>query len=223
MKLEELIVGNIVILDTSALWGVGKSIVEVLYSGRKGLNSLRRDEIEFHHSVVEEIEKIAGNHRMLWINEVVEEMRRFMNIINQQTEFIKKFSDDDNYDKIELLDNYCDRFYRLLKKAKNSDLREKFSLEQQNKYAQIIEEIEKIPERTSESEINRERLKKHYPLGKILRTDEKIIATAFTLLYDEPVSVITRDKNMIENISQLYIHINPPYQLGLINRDVLPK
>lgn len=107
----------------------------------------------------------------------------------------RKAWDDSSGEVLDEYGLYADKFYGLLRTLGSRDPRNSFDRDQRNNYAVLLN-VARAHARTEPKAVDI-RNKGHYvsrkEIGADLETDQKVVATAFTLAHTEPVLILTRD------------------------------
>ncbi len=99
-------------------------------------------------------------------------------------------------DTLKEIRHYADRLYVLLRELRNKDLRNNFTPEQKETYQGLIAMLEPLSDAYVLMANKQKRLRKPKNIRSSLKTNEKIIATAFTSAYQKPVLILTRDSHI---------------------------
>lgn len=218
---------SIFLLDTSFTSPYtenGNDITEVLYKGIGGLNALSEKELEIRVSQLSTLEAFLTYNKLVMLSEGERELQEGIRILNQQLTYLQRMKnmkqrkrkkickreylfEEETENVLELLKLHNKKIYEIYRKLHKTDPRDRFD-EKQRKIYEIFLVISESQQEQKEAEI---KLKHPLLLGESLHTDVKLVATAYTLAYRNPITILTRDKG-IELMTKQVAELIKPYE-----------
>jgi len=212
-----------IILDNCALQSQEENpLPERLYLRWQGLKSTPLQMFEDRIFRIEQIKPLLGKTQLVVISESVEEMEDHFRIINGQRKYLSENFPEQNrkkqkkdrskdrpeYNKLELLRQYCNDLFFVTKGVKNRDPRRIFS---RKHYSRVFLMADNYSKDIQAVEAN-DKQYLHNPtlIGQKLQTDLNIIASAFTLAYENDVLILTADKNLGRLAERISVNIVNP-------------
>jgi hypothetical protein len=199
-----------ILLDSSATTPFEHfSVIEQLYSGLEGLRKIHPDQVRKEIELFEELRGYFSARRIKTIEEVLEEQRRGLNLLNAHYQFIRdidklhgsrngrkdRLTSEDLQD-LERIDKLSNQLYKLIRTARRRLVT--FS-DGDEEYKKNFEKAMNYSIDLSRNSIRRKSLREKSPifLGDSLQTDQKLVAAAYTLASrGTPTMILTRDQGM---------------------------
>lgn len=202
-----------------------RSLASALFGGEEGLCLVGPEQVEAGIRRLEELQKIIAGFNTGIISEVCNEMSHHLKILNDECSFLQKrvynihrHSDcwRDNYknhgskkdyqndlskkarnELIQEIKGFSNMLFRTIKLCEGRDPREQFTPLEINVYNHFLNSAIGLSEDMRENYIRDSSfLKNPTYIGLILGTDTKLIATAHVISYSQPVTIITRDREI---------------------------
>ena len=212
-----------IILDNCALQPQEENpLPERLYLGWQGLKSAPLQMFEDRVYRIEQIKPLLGKLQLVVISESFEEIEDHFRIINGQCKYLSdnfleqnrkkqkkdRSKDRPEHNKLELLRQYCNDLFFVMKGVKNRDPRRIFSRKHYNGLFLMADNYSKDIQAVEAND--KQYLQNPTLIGQKLQTDLNIIASAFTLAYENDVLILTADKNLGRLADRLSTNITNP-------------
>jgi len=207
--------GEIILFDNSALnnprYG---ALCRRLYNGKSGLRDITEEEMKNRLHSLNILNEYMAKTNFCALEKSAVEVKAFLDSLNIQIEYIRREINLEIRHKREdisegrevivcLLQEYSDSVYSFLRSLGGIDPTRKFNEKEKDIYLKMLS--------LTEREENQSRSPDCFPrkrkLGDILGTDNKIIASAFTIAYSSPVNVLSMDERLCGKMLRVYEYI----------------
>ncbi len=216
-ELQSKINGDVTLLDTSALTPYEEETLgRILYDGLDGLERINGVDLARRIGRLQEIERFMKAYPLVTIPEVCKEAERHLDTLNEQQAFlaseIREIRSDlernDFFYYRDMLTSINDHnralhhcLVSLQKRVKGESIRKDVGQRYQSFFDAARVCSKDLVEKT-----RRKKLQNRHPIyqGILLETDQHLVATALTLSYNHPVTLVTGDKGLKELLARVY-------------------
>lgn len=244
-ELRNRINGDIILIDSCALTPSEEiSLSELLYNGIDGLEMVDPTIVTSRIGRLQDIERLRRTNQILLIPQVCQEADKHLQILNTQTSYItseiremKSEIEPEDYsyyrDLIENIHSYNLTLHQFFQKIRKDKQQTTLCNRVSSPYLELLSTARNRSKDLLEKTYVRKENHRHpVHLGEDLETDQHLAATAFTLAYTNPVTLVTGDNGLIELVRRVYesihlghvrtpcrtqIHRVPPYTVNCFN------